>query len=85
MALSWFAFDMLMHVVLGFGLNEVYIFSVHWLFIIPLALAYLMRRNLPSYSVLSSMPFLLIRLSVFALILYLWIYNGSMLIGYLVE
>ena len=85
MALSWFAFDMLMHVVLGFGLNEVYIFSVHWLFIIPLTLAYLMRRNLPSYSVLSSMPFLLIRLSVFALILYLWIYNGSMLIGYLVE
>lgn len=43
MLLSCFAFDMLLHLGLGFGLNEVYIMSCHWIFIIPVAVAYLFR------------------------------------------
>lgn len=41
LALSWFGFDMLIHFVLGFGLNEIYIMSAHWLFIIATAIAYI--------------------------------------------
>ena len=41
MLLSCFAFDMLLHLGLGFGLNEVYIMSCHWIFIIPIAIGYL--------------------------------------------
>ena len=42
-ALACAAFDMLLHLGLGFGLNEVYIMSAHWIFIIPLAMAYLFK------------------------------------------
>ena len=42
-ALACAAFDMLLHLGLGFGLNAVYIMSAHWIFIIPLAMAYLFK------------------------------------------
>lgn len=42
-ALACAAFDMLLHLGLGFGLNEVYIMSAHWIFVIPLAMAYLFK------------------------------------------
>ena len=35
LALSFWAFDMAIHVVLGFGLNEVYIMGAHWLSPLP--------------------------------------------------
>lgn len=44
LALTWLGFDMLLHFGLGFGLNEVYIYSPHWLFIVPLAIAYLFKH-----------------------------------------
>lgn len=40
MLLAWFAIDLIIHVVLGFGLNEVAINGGHWMFIIPIALAW---------------------------------------------
>ena len=43
MILSCVAFDMLLHLGLGFGLNEVYIMSAHWMFIIPIALGFLLQ------------------------------------------
>jgi len=42
-ALACAAFDMLLHLGLGFGLNEVYIMSAHWIFILPLAMTYLFK------------------------------------------
>ena len=44
LALSFFGFDLLIHVVFGFGLNEAYIMSPHWLFIINIAIGFLVRR-----------------------------------------
>lgn len=44
LCLSWFGFDMLMHMGFGFGLNEVYIMTAHWTFIIPIAIGYLLKR-----------------------------------------
>ncbi len=43
LALSFFGFDMVIHFVLGFGLNEVYIMSPHWMFVIPITVAWLFR------------------------------------------
>lgn len=43
MCLSFFAFDMFIHLGLGFGINEIYIMSPHWLFIIPLVIGYLLK------------------------------------------
>jgi hypothetical protein len=35
------AFNIALHILLGFAINEVYIMSAHWLFVVPLAIAYL--------------------------------------------
>jgi len=38
--------DIVMHLVLGFAINEVYIMSAHWLYVIPIAMAYLVKSPL---------------------------------------
>lgn len=43
MALSFFAFDLIIHLGLGFGINEIYIMSPHWLFIISIVIGYLFK------------------------------------------
>ena len=74
--LSWFAFDMLMHMGLGFGINEVYIMTAHWAFVIPVAVAFLLRGLRP-------VPRRIASLSVGAIALYLWGYNLCVLVDYL--
>ena len=73
MVFSWFAFDMIMHMGFGFGLNEVYIMTAHWAFIIPIAAGYILRRK-------NSMA---ARVLVAALTLWLWAYNAVIVIDYL--
>lgn len=73
MVLAWFALDMIMHMGFGFGLNEVYIMTAHWAFIIPIAAGYILRRK-------NSMA---ARVLVAALTLWLWAYNAVIVIGYL--
>lgn len=43
MVLSGFAFDLFLHLGLGFGINEVYIMGPHWLFALPIAMAFLIK------------------------------------------
>lgn len=43
-AMAFFMMDMALHVGLGFGINEIYIMSPHYLFAIPIAIAFLLRR-----------------------------------------
>ena len=69
------AFDTFIHVVLGFGLNEVYIMSAHWIFIIPISIAFLLKRA-------GGWPLRLLRLSVMALVVYLYVYNMSLFVGH---
>lgn len=73
MVLAWFGFDMLMHMGFGFGLNEVYIMTAHWAFIIPIAAGYILRRSN------SMAP----RVLVAALAVWLWAYNATIVIDYL--
>ena len=44
LAMSFLGFDLFIHVVLGFGINDVYIMSAHWLFCFTIAIAYLFKR-----------------------------------------
>ena len=74
MAMAGFAFDMVIHLVLGFGLNEVYIMAAHWAFVLPVSIAFLLKSS--DYR----------RLTFYYLILltaFLWLYNGSLLVSYL--
>lgn len=42
-ALSFLFMDMALHMGLGFGINEIYIMSAHYLFVLPIAIAYLFK------------------------------------------
>ena len=64
---------MLMHLGFGFGINEVYIMTAHWAFIIPIAAAYLLRQRQDAW----------LRFAVAALTIWLWAYNGTVLVEYL--
>ena len=72
--LSWWAMDMALHVGIGFGLNEIYIMTAQWIYVIPLAMAFLFSNN--RWMGLK-------RGLVAALTLYLYIYNSYFIIDYM--
>ena len=76
LVLGWVGFDMLMHVGLGFGLNEVYIMTTHWAFVIPIAMGYALRAARGRVQV---------GLRVLVMLLTLWLlsYNGWLFTKYL--
>lgn len=45
LCLSMFAFDAFLHLILGFGINEVHIMAPHWLFVVPVATAFALRSR----------------------------------------
>ena len=73
-ALACAAFDMLLHLGLGFGLNEVYIMSAHWIFVLPLAMTFLFKILAPSLRGRGGVGLLLLLLT-----LYLYIWNLSII------
>lgn len=74
MLLSCFAFDMLLHLGLGFGLNEVYIMSCHWIFIIPIAIGFLFRAVQFHRMKITLLAFIAL------LTLWLWGWNAGLLV-----
>ena len=76
LVMSFFAFDVFIHIVLGFGINEVYIMGAHWLFVMPLAIGFLMKR-------MGGMARLGLRVVVAAVALWLLAYNGCLFAEYL--
>ena len=76
MLLSWFAIDLTIHVVLGFGLNEVAINGGHWMFIIPVAVACLLRK-------LRGRQAECARYLVRLLTVYFWGYNAYLIAWYM--
>ena len=71
-AFSMFLFDMLLHVGLNFASVDVYIMTAHWAFVIPIAIAYLMKNLSAPFRVLS----LALTLSLTA---FLWWHNLSLI------
>lgn len=45
LVMSYFGLDMMLHIGLGFGLNEVYIMAGHWIYAIPIAIGFLLKQN----------------------------------------
>lgn len=76
MALSWLALDIYIHFVMGFGLNEMYIMACHWIFIIPISIAYLLKSLTPSRQTI-------VRGITLLLTLYLWVWNGYLVFSYM--
>lgn len=76
MAMCGFGFDMFIHMLLGFGLNEVYIMGAHWLFVIPVAVAYILKQ-------LDGRRLMAVRSLVALLVVYLLAWNVSLIVNYL--
>lgn len=77
LAMSYFALDMVLHVGLGFGINEVYIMSAHWIYIIPIAVAFLLKATQKRRKALA------LKGLIAALAAYLWVWNVSLIVQYL--
>lgn len=75
LCLSCFGFDMFIHLILGFGINEIFIMAPHYMFVLPIALAYLFRET----------KGWLLRAVVSILTLYLFAYNGYLLTDFLLS
>lgn len=75
-AMSFFLFDMAIHMGIGFGINEVYIMGAHWLYVIPIATAYVLAGLPRRWSVYAT--------CVVALLTgYLWVWNTVLYASYL--
>ena len=81
LCLSCLAIDMGIHLVLGFGINEVFIMAPHFLFILPIATAYLLKEK--RRDGVRRKGALAIRLAITALTAYLFTYNGILLTYFL--
>lgn len=76
LTLSFMSVDMALHMGLGFGINEIYIMSPHYLYAIPIAMAYLLKAK-------TKVMRLSVRTLVLLLAVYLWIHNGWLLTQYM--
>ncbi len=76
MCLSGLAVDAFLHMLLGFGIDEVYIMTSHWAFVIPIAIACLLAATARHVK-------MALRSVLLFLTLWLWLYNGSLFWSYL--
>ncbi|TGX84080.1 hypothetical protein E5358_00110 [Palleniella muris] len=82
MALLPFLFDMFLHVGMRFAASDVYIMTAHWAFVIPIAVAYLIRRT-AEIDRRSLSP--LLHVIILVLTATLWWHNLSLIAGKLLE
>ena len=76
LVMSYFGLDMLLHIGLGFGLNEVYIMTGHWIYALPITIGFLLKETRQQHYSLCLKSLLL------TIGLFLLIYNGILIIGY---
>lgn len=78
MLLAWFACDITLHLILGFGITEVYIMASGWAFIIPIAYSYLIKGLSHRYRQM-------LRGLLLVITIFLWAYNGGLTVNYLLN
>lgn len=82
MALLPFLFDMFLHVGMRFAASDAYIMTAHWAFVIPIAVAYLVKRagEMDKRHILPLLHVMLLVLTAT-----LWWHNLSLIAGKLLE
>ena len=80
MSLSYLGFNIFLHIILGFGINEIYIMTPHWAFVLPIAVGYLLKDSGDGRQKRGGRN---IRLAVLLLTVYLLTYNGWLLTEFL--
>jgi len=80
-----FIFDMIIHLALRFALTDVYIMTAHWAFVIPVAIAYLLKTVKSSSCRCTRLLYPLMLLTIIVLTAYLWIHNNSLITAYIMK
>lgn len=75
LCLTCLGFDMFIHLILGFGINEIFIMTPHYMFTLPIAMAFLFKNRKDWW----------LRAVVSLLTLYLFAYNGYLLTDFLLS
>lgn len=78
LTLSWWALDFTLNILLGFGINEVYIMTSGWAFIIPIGLGYLLKS-------ISGKRLTATKAIVLFTALFLWTWNLRLIAGHLLS
>lgn len=76
--MSFFIMDMLLHIGLGFGINEVYIMSAHYMFVVPIAVAFLFKVKHAGIRRVAATLLLLTTI-------YCWAWNLFLISGYMLR
>lgn len=78
MSLSFFGFDLLLHLLIGFGINEVYIMTPHWAFVLTIAMGFLFKT-------LQGRKRIVLRGVTACLTVSLLVYNVTLIVQYLLQ
>ncbi len=78
LTMMWLAFNMTLHLVIGFGMNEVYIMTMHWAVVLPVTTSALAACH--SHGRVATMA---VVVALIPLTIYLWSYHGWLLWRYL--
>lgn len=70
------AFNIMLHIVMAFAIEEVYIMTAHWAFVIPIAIAPLFRLR-------QRWAVAMVTILILAITIYLYAYHGYLLHRYL--
>lgn len=76
LVLSFFSMNMALHMVLGFGINEVYIMSAHWIYAIPFSIAYMLKSLQGKWQLINGL--------LLIITCYLMAYNTTLALQYFI-
>ena len=79
-AMAFFLMDMALHMGLGFGINEIYIMSPHYLFVIPIAIAFLAAALRKEKNVKTARC---LDVVIAVIAAWLWIWNGRLVLQFM--
>lgn len=77
MTVGYALLDMALHMGLGFGINEVYIMTPHWIYVMPIAMAFLMKN-------LRGKWLAALRMVLLMTVVYLYVWNGMLIVKYMI-
>ena len=76
-------FDAIIHLGFRFAATDVYIMTAHWAFIIPIAIAYIIKQLQAAASPNRKRAKGLLISLIVVTTLYLWVHNTTLLVGYM--
>ena len=76
MCLLSIMFDIFLHIIVGFGINEVFIMTTHWAFVLPITISFCLASS-------KGLKRQMLRIILTGLVFFFYLYNGNLLLQFL--